>query len=229
MNLKDTLKLHHDPREVDQYFGELSKLLNIAKNSYYRTRDIIIDSNEIENNDKKKLLTMLDSAYQKQKKALPTSDYDNKPYTQLFFDDFLEFINNNNLKMNEFKVVLAIYKILHTTNTYGNILLNFNLQRLSEVAQVPYKNLNRTIKDLIEKDIIIKDKHNSLYLNCQYFFRGTKKDYDMYQDLYTELKNQPQQITTNQTNDNLELPLNDEIILLNHPDLDGEEEWTTTI
>lgn len=207
-NIKETLKLFHDPREVNEYFDELSKMLNIAKNSYLATRTLIINNDNIHNNDKNKMLLMLDSLYQRKPNQLPTTDYNDKPYTQLFFEEFLDFLKSTNLKMNEFKVVLAIYEILNHSNTYGNVLINASNKLLSEKTGIAYSNINKDIKSLVNKNILIKDENGSLYLNCQYFFRGTKKDYDIYSDLYTELKTQPQQITQ-QNNDNFELPFND--------------------
>lgn len=226
-NLKDTLKLFHDPREVDQYFEQMSKIINIAQNNYHRTRDIIIDSDNISNNDKKKLLNMLDTAYKNtRQKKVPTSDYDDKPYTQFFFREFNRFISNNSLKMNELKIILSIYEILHESNTYGNILINASNKMLAERTGIAYSNINKDIKSLVNKNLLIKDENGSLFLNCKYFYRGTKTEYDVYNDLYTELETKPQQLTTN-NNDNLELDLDVNDILLNN--IFRDEEWTTTI
>lgn len=201
MDIKEKLNLHHDPREVNLYFEDISKMLNIAKNNYHKTRDLIIDNTQLLNSDKKKILDMLDCLYQKKSKDLPTTDYEEKPYTQLFFRDFLSFIKTENLRMNELKIIMAIYDILEEKNTFGNVLLNASKKLLSDKTGINITNIQKDIKSLIAKKILIRDEYESLYLNYRYFFRGTKKDYDVYSGLYERIKEQPVL-----TNDNLELP-----------------------
>lgn len=195
----ERLKPFHDTSEIDQYFDTCMKIVGAARNSYYKAREFTMLSETFSNKDKLTMLAMLDSLFMSPAKPkLNTSDYDDKPYTQVFFRDLLNFIQTSSLKMNEFKICLGIYDTLAESNTYGNVLLNFNLKKLSEKTGIPYKNIHKDIKSLIEKNILQKHDDN-LYLNYSLFFRGNKIDYDNYKDLYNE-----KLLTTN--NDNLDLP-----------------------
>jgi predicted transcriptional regulator len=177
------------------------KIVGAARNSYYKAREFTLLSDTFSNKDKLTMLKMLDSLFMTPgKKNLETSDYDEKPYTQMFFSDLLKFIQTSNLKMNEFKVVLAIYEVLAGANTYGNVLLNFSLKKLSEKTGIPYKNINKDIKSLIEKGVL-KKTNDDLFLNYSLFYRGNKIDYDNYKDLYNELEHKQLE-----NNINFELP-----------------------
>ena len=129
---------------------------------------------------------MLDVLYTKTSKKITTSNYDGKVYCQLFFEDFLKFIKESSFSINEFKVLLAIYAILNESNIYGNVLLNLNQKDLSQKTKIDPSNLNKVIKKLIEKNLLKKENKN-IYLNYQYFFRGSKVDYDLYGEIYSNV------------------------------------------
>jgi predicted transcriptional regulator len=189
MSIRETLSLYHDPAEVNKYFEEINKLVNVAQSSYLKTRQLVINNEKLDNNDKNTIMLMLDSLWATNRKdKLKSSDYDEKPYTQMFFSDLLKFIQTSNLKMNEFKVVLGIYEILNEANTYGNVLINFNIKKLADKTGINYSNIFKDINSLVKKNILIKREDN-LYLNYNLFYRGNKQSYDNYKDIYNELEN----------------------------------------
>ncbi|GAB3374751.1 replication protein [Massilia agri] len=187
MSIKEKLNQHFDQKEIDVYFRDINKVLNVCKNSYKESRKLIILSDEYNGDQKLKMIEMIDVLYSNKRRELVTSDYDGKVYTQLFFSDFLKFINTNDLTMNEFKIILAVYEMLKRNDKFGNVLLSCNLTSLAKAANVSYKNINKTITSLIEKNILTREEKD-LYLNYKYFFRGTKLDYDLYKDLYNDLQ-----------------------------------------
>lgn len=186
MNIKEELNNHFSKEEVNNYFEKLSKISNITKNSYEKSREIIIMSVNYSNEDKLKMLKMLEVLYSKTSKKISTSNYDGKVYCQVFFEDFLNFLEKNQLSINELKVLFSIYKTLNEANIYGNVLLNLNQKNLSEKTKIDPSNLNKVIKKLIEKNLLKKD-NKDIYLNYQYFFRGSKIDYDLYGEIYSNV------------------------------------------
>ncbi len=188
MSIKEQLINHFTKKEVNSYFEELSKISNITKNSYKKSRELIINSNNYLNDDKLKMLEMLDVLYTKTYKKINTSNYDGKVYCQLFFEDFLNFLEKNQLSINELKVLFSIYKTLNEANEFGNVLLNLNQKDLAEKTKIDASNLNKVIKKLIEKNLLKKENKN-IYLNYQYFYRGSQVDYDIYSEKYSKIKN----------------------------------------
>ncbi len=194
MSIKEQLINHFTKKEVNSYFEELSKISNITKNSYKKSRELIINSNNYLNDDKLKMLEMLDVLYTKTYKKINTSNYDGKVYCQLFFEDFLNFLEKNQLSINELKVLFSIYKTLNEANEFGNVLLNLNQKDLAEKTKIDTSNLNKVINKLIEKNLLKKENKN-IYLNYQYFYRGSQVDYDIYRDKYSKI------VSKNNSND----------------------------
>lgn len=194
MSIKEELSIHFSKEEVNNYFEELSKISNITKNSYKKSRELIIKSNNYLNDDKLKMLEMLDVLYTKTYKKINTSNYDGKAYCQLFFEDFLNFLEKNQLSINELKVLFSIYKTLNHANEFGNVLLNLNQKDLAEKTKIDASNLNKVIKKLIEKNLLKKENKN-IYLNYQYFWRGSQVDYDIYSEKYSKI------VSKNNSND----------------------------
>lgn len=186
MNIKEHLLKHFEEKEVNGYFEELTKISNITKNSYEKSRELILLCKDYPDENKLKMLKMLDVLYVKNNKKINTSNYDNKAYCQMFFEDFLAFLDNNQLSINELKVIFSIYKILNESNTYGNILINLNQKYLSEITKIDASNLSKVIKKLIDKNLLKKENKN-IYLNYNYFFRGSKVDYDLYGEIYSHV------------------------------------------
>lgn len=186
MNIKEHLLKHFEEKEVNGYFEELTKISNITKNSYEKSRELILLCKDYLDENKLKMLKMLDVLYVKNNKKINTSNYDNKAYCQMFFEDFLAFLDNNQLSINELKVIFSIYKILNESNTYGNILINLNQKHLSEITKIDASNLSKVIKKLIDKNLLKKENKN-IYLNYNYFFRGSKVDYDLYGEIYSHV------------------------------------------
>lgn len=186
MNIKEELNNHFSKEEVNNYFEELSKISNITKNSFEKSRELIINSNDYSNDDKLKMLKMLDVLYTKNTKKINTSNYDGKVYCQMFFEDFLKFIKENSFSINEFKVLLALYAILNESNIYGNVLLNLSKKTLSEKSGVDITNIGKIIKKLVEKEIL-KNEDKNIYINYNYFYRGSKVDYDLYGEIYSNV------------------------------------------
>ena len=185
-NIKEELNNHFSKEEVNNYFEELSKISNITKNSFEKSRELIITSNDYSNDDKLKMLKMLDVLYTKTSKKITTSHYDGKVYCQLFFEDFLKFIKESSFSINEFKVLLAIYTILNEQGRFGNCLMNLSKKDLSEKSGVDITNIGKTIKKLIEKKVL-KSQNKSIYINYNYFYRGSKIDYDLYSEIYSNV------------------------------------------
>ncbi len=185
-DLKQRLLTQFEETEVNDYFIELSKVSNITKNSFEKSRELITLSNNYSNPDKLKMLKMLDVLYSNKNKILKTSDYENKVYCQMFFEDFLVFLKENSFSINEFKVLLAIYKILNEQGRFGNCLMNLSKKHLSETSGVDITNIGKTIKRLIEKNVL-KSENKNIYINYNYFWRGSKVDYDKYCNDYSKI------------------------------------------
>lgn len=194
MSIKEELSIHFSKEEVNNYFEELSKISNITKNSFEKSRELIIISNKYLNDDKLKMLKMLDVLYVKQYKKIINSNYDNKVYCQLFFEDFLKFIKESSFSINEFKVLLAIYSILNDSERFGNALLNMSKKSLSEKSGIDITNIGKIIKKLVEKEVL-KNVDKNIYLNYQYFYRGSQVDYDIYSEKYSKI------VSKNNSND----------------------------
>ncbi len=194
MSIKEELSIHFSKEEVNNYFEELSKISNITKNSFEKSRELIIISNKYLNDDKLKMLKMLDVLYVKKHKKIINSNYDNKVYCQLFFEDFLKFIKESSFSINEFKVLLAIYSILNDSEKFGNALLNISKKSLSEKSGIDITNIGKIIKKLVEKEVL-KNVDKNIYLNYQYFYRGSQVDYDIYSKKYSKI------VSKNNSND----------------------------
>ena len=183
MSIKEELKLIFEEEEVNKYVIEIIKILSITNNKLTLAIDHVLTNTNYSAKDRVMLNKMINSLFKYNAKKIKTSHYDNKPYTQLFFNDFLAFINTEKLSMNEFKLILGIYSILEKSNTFGNILLSLDLHLLSEKTQIDYSNLNKIIKSLENKKIIIKE-NKSLFLNYNLFYRGSMINYDMYSEIF---------------------------------------------
>lgn len=186
MSFREELNNHFTKEEVNNYFEELSKISNITKNSYEKSRELIITSNNYLNDDKLMMLKMLDVLYTKTFKRINTSSYDGKVYCQMFFEDFLEFLKEKSFSINEFKVLLAIYTILNECEKFGNALMNLSQKALSEKSGVDITNIGKIIKKLVQKDIL-KNENKNIYINYNYFWRGSKIDYDDYTKTYSSI------------------------------------------
>lgn len=187
MNIEETIESFTDEEASENDVLEFNKILNINK-SYVKSRDYIILNKIYTPEQKVRFMNFLEVVYQKKSVEIKTSKYDNKPYVQTFFNDFLEFLNDNNLTQNELKMCLAIYSILNESNTYGNILLSFNNKVLSDKTRIDASNISKVIKSLEVKKVLVR-KESSLYLNYNFFYRGDKIKYDLYKRTYDSISN----------------------------------------
>ncbi|MGJ7914793.1 hypothetical protein ACI48D_04840 [Massilia sp. LXY-6] len=182
MDIEETIATFTDEEASESDVLEFNKILNINK-GYVKSRDYIILHKIYTPEQKIKFMNFLEVVYQKKGVEVKTSKYDSKPYVQTFFNDFLEFLNANNLTQNELKMCLAIYSILSESNTYGNILLSFNNKDLSAKTKIDVSNISKVIKSLEAKKVLVR-RDQTLYLNYNYFFRGDKIKYDSYKKIY---------------------------------------------
>lgn len=182
MTIREEAELFCDDPLESSDLDEVSKIVGINK-GYRASREHIILSTKYTPDQKIVYMNILDSIYKKDTKKVKTSNYDNKPYCITFFDDFLHFLCNNNLSQNELKLCMAIYKILHAQNGFGNVLLNYSNESLASHTNINITNISRTLKGLCEKGII-KKEGGTLLLNYNFFFRGSKIEYDNYAEKY---------------------------------------------
>lgn len=166
-------------------FNEITKIINTQKN-FKRCREFIIKHDTYSNEQKIRFFEMLDLIYKRKNTEVRTSSYDGKPYSMTFFNDFLDFLNNNYLTQNEMKFIISIYAILSESNTYGNVLLSVTNQTLSQKSGIDLTNISKTIKSLVAKGLI-KKQESSIYLNYEYFFRGSKIEYDRFKSKFDTL------------------------------------------
>lgn len=166
-------------------FNEITKIINTQKN-FKRCREFIIKHDTYSNEQKIRFFEMLDLIYKRKNTEVRTSNYDGKPYSMTFFNDFLDFLNNNYLTQNEMKFIISIYAILSESNTYGNVLLSVTNQTLSQKSGIDLTNISKTIKSLVAKGLI-KKQESSIYLNYEYFFRGSKIEYDRFKSKFDTL------------------------------------------
>lgn len=169
-------------------FNEITKIINTQKN-FKRCREFIIKHDTYSNEQKIRFFEMLDLIYKRKNTEVRTSNYDGKPYSMTFFNDFLAFLNNNYLTQNEMKFIISIYAILSESNTYGNVLLSVTNQTLSKKSGIDLTNISKTIKSLVAKGLI-KKQESSIYLNYEYFFRGSKIEYDRFKNKFDNLESQ---------------------------------------
>lgn len=195
-DIKTQLETYIDEEIVDADVAEFNKILSINEKVYTRSRDYII-TNENYNSERKVLFcNFLDVLFQKKGREVRTSKYEQKPYVQTFFKDFLDFLNNNKLSQNELKVCLAIYSILDETNTWGNVLMTLSNGKLAKYTKIDQSNVSKAIKSLESKKVILKDNDGAIYLNYSIFFRGDQVAYDLYAKKFDALNNSNIQLQT---------------------------------
>jgi predicted transcriptional regulator len=183
--IEDQVEVFSNEIAGEADFNQISKIININKH-YKPCRDFIIKNENYSTEQKIRFFEMLDVIYRKKNTEIKTSNYDNKPYTMTFFSDFLNFLANNNLSQNEIKLCMAIYAILEETNTFGNVLLSVSNSMLAEKTGIDTTNISKSIKSLSQKGLI-KKQEGALYLNYQYFYRGSKVDYDRFKKKFDEI------------------------------------------
>ncbi len=169
--------------ELD-YLEEACKVISLNENSMKRARDYVVKSDGYTGDVKIKLLDIIETSFSKKKQIVRTTEYDGKPYAMVFMDNLLDFIFKNDFTKNEQQIIYAIYKVLNSTNSFGNVLISVNHQQLSQIANVNTTNISRIFKSLIGKGFLKKDKFGSIYLNYHYFFKGSKLQYDEYKEKY---------------------------------------------
>lgn len=188
LSIQNQLEPFSDEEVGNKTLDEVNKIVNINK-SYQASRDYIIKNNYT-TGQKIQYMNLLEILYiNKPQKKVKTSDYDNKPYTITFFNDFLDFLITNDFSKNELKVCLAVYSILEENNTYGNILVSVNNELLSLKSGIDKSNISKVIKALIKKDFMKRTQDGSIFLNYNFFYRGSKVDYDRFKDKYDNNKN----------------------------------------
>ncbi len=164
----------------------VSKLYSINKG--FKETINAIYAEDVTEDKKEKMLEIFISLTNTRRPKIPTTNYDNKPYTMIFIKDFLEFImNGNDLTKNEMKAILAIYLTIEEANAIANCLLSVTKKKLAEKSGMALPNLCRAIKGLAEKNVLKETSDGSLYINYNYFFKGSKVQYDMYKQEYGEL------------------------------------------
>ena len=187
-NIEQQANLFTEEEIGSSVINEINKIVNINK-SYQASREFIIKG-KYTNEQRIQYLTVLDSIFiNKPSARVKTTDYDNKPYLITFFDDFLNFLISTDFSKNELKVCLAIYSILAESNTYGNILLCANNELISKKSGIDKTNISKVMKTLITKDFIRKTKEGSLLLNYNFFYRGSKVDYDRFTNVFDNNNN----------------------------------------
>lgn len=188
LELKDQIEIYTDTEIGNSILNEVNKIVNINK-SYTASRDFIIKAN-YNSTEKIQFLNILESLYiNKPSKKISTTNYDNKPYLITFFNDFLAFLIGSDFSKNELKVCLAIYSILEENNTYGNILVCATNELLSKKSGIDKSNISKVLKTLIQKDFIKKTTDGSIMLNYNFFYRGSKVDYDIFTNKYDNNNN----------------------------------------
>jgi predicted transcriptional regulator len=186
--IESQIDLYTEEEIGNNTLNEVNKIVNINK-SYKASRDFIIKGN-YNSKEKIQFLNILESLYiSKPSAKVKTSDYDNKPYLITFFNDFLDFLINSDFSKNELKVCLAIYSILEENNTYGNILISANNEILSKKSGIDKSNISKVIKTLIKKGFMKKSNEGALFLNYNFFYRGSKVDYDRFTQKYNNNNN----------------------------------------
>ncbi len=183
--IEDQMDIFSNEKAGEDDFNEISKILNVNKH-YKQSRNYIIKNEKYTNEQKIRFFEMLDVIYKKKNPEIRTSNYENKPYTMTFMKDFLYFLANNNLSQNEMKLCMAIYVILDESNTYGNVLLSVSNSIFAEKTNIDVSNISKTIKSLCEKGMI-KRQDGAIYLNYQYFYRGSKVDYDRFKKQFDNI------------------------------------------
>lgn len=101
-------------------------------------------------------------------------------YVLLFFDSFLQTIDDYNLSKNDIRVMLRIMKMM----SFGN-LIRISWSDVAKSLNIAPNNMPRHLKKLKEAGLIIEDSNN-MYLNPQIIAKGKflhKKD-----DLNNELE-----------------------------------------
>ena len=183
--IEDQMDIFSNEKAGEDDFNEISKILNVNKH-YKQSRNYIIKNEKYTNEQKIRFFEMLDVIYKKKNPEIRTSNYENKPYTMTFMKDFWYFLANNNLSQNEMKLCMAIYVILDESNTYGNVLLSVSNSIFAEKTNIDVSNISKTIKSLCEKGMI-KRQDGAIYLNYQYFYRGSKVDYDRFKKQFDNI------------------------------------------
>lgn len=183
MILKEQIEVYTDSEIGNTTLNEVHKIVNINK-SYTASRDYIIKGN-YNSNEKIQFLNILESLYiNKPSQKVKTTNYDNKPYLITFFNDFLEYLLKSDLSKNELKLCFSIYSILEENNTYGNVLICATNELLSKKSGIDKSNISKVLKTLIQKDFIKKTDDGSIMLNYNFFYRGSKVDYDTFANKY---------------------------------------------
>ncbi|KVV20893.1 hypothetical protein WK78_26655 [Burkholderia cepacia] len=188
MTIREEAELFTDEIVESTDIDEVSKIIGAHK-YYNKCREHIIVSTKYTAEQKLVYMNILDANYKKENKQVKSSNYDNKPYCITFFEDFTNFLCNNNLSQNELKLCMAIYRILNKQNAYGNVLLNYSNETLASYTNINITNISRTLKGLCDKGLI-KKEGGTLALNYNFFFRGNKVEYDNYTERYENMGNE---------------------------------------
>ncbi|HEX7936112.1 MAG TPA: replication/maintenance protein RepL [Paraburkholderia sp.] len=183
----EELNTNYDNEKLEQ----VKKIVSINKNNFKSSRDFIVKSSTYTAEDKIIFLDILDTLNSvNRKKKLVTSNYDGKPYSLVFINEFFSFLNNpeNSFSLREIKLLMAIYKIIAEANAYSNCLISCHKNFLAETAGIDKTNIGKIIKSLEKKKILKVDIHGSIYINCEYFFMGNSMNYDLYKIQYQNVE-----------------------------------------
>lgn len=163
--------------------NKVMELLSVGKTMPQTTH--LIYTSEFSSEDKKQMFDILMSVGNYRIPKIKTSNYDDKPYTIMFIKDFLAFLTNpnNNLTKNELMTLMTIFLKIEEANSISNVLMNINQSAIAKKLGIDPRNMSYVMKGLQEKGII-KKNDGSLYINYNYFFKGSKAQYDNYKKVF---------------------------------------------
>lgn len=127
---------------------------------------------KIDQNDFNDILNTLDLEQKEDVNIVAFSKYQTKFNDQfsIVFSENLKSISKMKLGTNALKILLHLIATL--TNGNGNILVNFSQSSIASALSLKASNVSRSFKELYDKQILVKDEHKNVYLNCNVAIKG---------------------------------------------------------
>lgn len=88
-------------------------------------------------------------------------------FVLLFYNSFLQTIDEYNLSRNDIRVMLQIVDLMK----FGN-LVKLSWSEVAKMLNIPPKNMSRHINNLKSASLLIDDIHGNTYLNPQIISKG---------------------------------------------------------